>query len=95
MSPQIYALALLGNDVNTVGFCPLGLLKQLLVTYMLYSNALLILYYVFTLQSCDGAIGVRYLISVQAWQPTIIWMDYTCYTLVSKLFLLKNKVQFL
>lgn len=50
----------------TLHFLPVGLLKQLLVTYMLHSNALLILYYVFTLRSCDRAVGVRYLISMQA-----------------------------
>lgn len=38
-------------------FYPLSLLKQLPVTNILQSNALLILYYVFTLQSCDRAVG--------------------------------------
>lgn len=51
-------MALLGNSVNTLHVCPQGLLKQLLVTYMLCSNALLILYYVFTLRSFDRAVGV-------------------------------------
>lgn len=42
-----------GGNVHTLRSCPLGLLEQLFVTYMLYSNALLRLYYVFTLGSCD------------------------------------------
>lgn len=95
----MFLLALLGNGVNTLRFCPLGLQKQLPVTYMLCSNALLILYYVFTLRSCDRAVGVRYLISMQARHQTTILMDYACATLASKLLLLfsplEYKVEFL
>lgn len=90
----MYLLALLRNGVNALRFSLLGL-QQLLVTYMLYSAALLILYYVFTLQSCDRAVGVRYLISMQAQHHTTILMDYTGSTLASKLmgfFPHKNKV---
>lgn len=44
---------------------------------MLYNNVLLILFYIFTLRSCDWAAGVCYLISIQARRCATIVMDYT------------------
>lgn len=64
-------------------FAPWGLLKQLLVTYMLRSNALLILYYVFTLRSCWRALFDQHAGATPHYYTDGLHLLHICFKVVS------------